>query len=130
MNGHPVVDVQVVLQDGKHHSVDSSDHAFRTAGKAAVKTALEDAGAVVLHPIMKVAIHVPAVFTGGLVPVVSGMKGQILGFMSHPEAAGWDVFETLLPVAAQDQLSASLASATRGTAWFSSDFDHYEEMRA
>lgn len=130
VNGHPVVDVQVVLQDGKHHSVDSSDHAFRTAGKAAVKTALEDAGAVVLHPIMKVAIHVPAVFTGGLVPVVSGMKGQILGFMSHPEAAGWDVFETLLPVAAQDQLSASLASATRGTAWFSSDFDHYEEMRA
>jgi elongation factor G len=58
------------------------------------------------------------------------MKGQILGFMSHPEAAGWDVFETLLPEAAQDQLSASLASATRGTAWFSSDFDHYEEMRA
>ncbi|ATF16855.1 elongation factor G [Phaeobacter gallaeciensis] len=128
-NGHPVVDVQVTLKDGKHHSVDSSDYAFRTAGKSAVREALAEAGSVVLQPIMRVEIHVPSVFTGGLVPVVSGMQGQILGFAAHPEAAGWDVFETLLPVAAQEQLCSSLASATRGTAWFSSGFDHYEEAR-
>ncbi|UWR68189.1 elongation factor G [Phaeobacter inhibens] len=128
-NGHPVVDVQVTLKDGKHHAVDSSDYAFRTAGKSAVREALAEAGSVVLQPIMRVEIHVPSVFTGGLVPVVSGMQGQILGFAAHPEAAGWDVFETLLPVAVQDQLCSSLASATRGTAWFSSGFDHYEEAR-
>lgn len=129
LNGHPVVDVAVTLKDGKHHSVDSSDYAFRTAGKHAVREALSEAGLVLLQPIMKVAIHVPSVFTGGLVPVVSGMKGQILGFSAEEGAAGWDVFETLLPLAAQDELCHSLASATRGTAWFETGFDHYEEAR-
>lgn len=127
--GHPVVDLAVTLKDGKHHSVDSSDYAFRMAGKNAVREALGQAGLVLLQPIMKVAIHVPSVFTGGLVPVVSGMKGQILGFAAEEGAAGWDVFETLLPLAAQDELCHSLASATRGTAWFETGFDHYEEAR-
>lgn len=127
--GHPVVDVSVVLKDGKHHSVDSSDFAFRTAGKNAVREALTEAGAIALQPIMKVEIHVPTVFTGGLVPLVSGMKGQVLGFDSHPSAAGWDVFNTLLPMAAQDELYNSLASATRGTGWFTAEFDHYQEAR-
>ncbi|OIQ34817.1 MAG: elongation factor G [Roseobacter sp. MedPE-SWchi] len=128
-NGHPVVDVAIMLKDGKHHSVDSSDFAFRTAGKHAVREALDQAGLVLLQPIMKVSIHVPSVFTGGLVPVVSGMKGQILGFSADEGAAGWDVFETLLPLAAQDELCHSLASATRGTGWFETGFDHYEEAR-
>ncbi|KPD13248.1 elongation factor G [Phaeobacter sp. 11ANDIMAR09] len=128
-NGHPVVDVAILLKDGKHHSVDSSDFAFRTAGKHAVREALDQAGLVLLQPIMKVSIHVPSVFTGGLVPVVSGMKGQILGFSADEGAAGWDVFETLLPLAAQDELCHSLASATRGTGWFETGFDHYEEAR-
>lgn len=128
-NGHPVVDVAVTLKDGKHHSVDSSDYAFRMAGKNAVREALTQAGLVLLQPIMKVAIHVPSVFTGGLVPVVSGMKGQILGFSAEEGVAGWDVFETLLPLSAQDELCHSLASATRGTAWFETGFDHYEEAR-
>ncbi len=128
-NGHPVVDVAIMLKDGKHHSVDSSDFAFRTAGKHAVREALDQAGLALLQPIMKVSIHVPSVFTGGLVPVVSGMKGQILGFSADEGAAGWDVFETLLPLAAQDELCHSLASATRGTGWFETGFDHYEEAR-
>ncbi|MEY8799594.1 elongation factor G [Leisingera sp. XS_AS12] len=128
-NGYPVVDVCVTLKDGKHHSVDSSDYAFRTAGNHAVKEALAEAGLTLLQPIMRVQIHVPSVFTGGLVPVVSGMKGQILGFEAEDGAVGWDVFETLLPMAAQDELCNTLASATRGTGWFSTDFDHYEEAR-
>ncbi len=129
-NGHPVVDVTVTLKDGKHHSVDSSDFAFRTAGKHAVKEAIAEAGAVLLQPILKVQIHVPNDFTGSLVPLVSGMKGQVLGFDSHPDAAGWDVFETLLPAAVQDDLCTALASSTRGTGWFTADFDHYQQARA
>ena len=129
LNGHPVDDLCVILKDGKHHSVDSSDFAFRTAGKNAVREALKEAGPVLLEPIMRVHIHVPSIFTGGLVPVVSGMKGQILGFENNPDAAGWDVFETLLPMALQDELCSSLASVTRGTGWFSTDFDHYQEAK-
>lgn len=128
-NGYPVVDLRVTLKDGKHHSVDSSDYAFRTAGKNAAREALAEAGLTLLQPIMRVQIHVPSVFTGGLVPVVSGMKGQILGFEAEDGVAGWDVFETLLPMSAQDELCNTLASATRGTGWFSTGFDHYEEAR-
>ncbi len=129
LNGYPIVDVMVTLKDGKHHSVDSSDFAFRTAGKNAVRDALKEAGLVLLQPIVKVAIHVPSVFSGNLVPMVSGMKGQILGFEAEEGVAGWDLFETLLPMAAQDDLCHALASATRGTAWFQTGFDHYEEAR-
>ena len=127
--GFPVVDVSVELKDGKTHSVDSSDYAFRTAGKNAIREALAEVGTVLLQPIMKIDIHVPSVFSGALVPLVSGMKGQVLGFEAHPSAAGWDVFQALLPMAAEDELFSALAGATRGTAWFISAFDHYQEAR-
>lgn len=129
-HGYPVVDVHVTLKDGKHHNVDSSDFAFRRAGKDAVRDALNEAGTQVLQPVMKVQIHVPSVFAGGLAPTISGMKGQVLGFEGHPTAAGWDVFNALLPAAAHDDLFTALSSATRGTAWFVSEFDHYQEARA
>ncbi len=128
-NGFPVVDVSVELKDGKSHSVDSSDFAFKTAGKMAIKEILSDVGTVLLQPIMKVDIHVPSVFSGQLVPIVSGIKGQVLGFEAHETAAGWDVFQTLLPKTAEDELFNALGSATRGTAWFTSAFDHYQEAR-
>lgn len=123
---HPVVDVSVELKDGKSHSVDSSDHAFRTAGKNAIREALGEVGTVLLQPVMKVEIHVPSVFSGALVPLVSGLKGQVLGFAAHESATGWDVFQLLLPMASEDALFVALAGSTRGTAWFTSAFDHYE----
>jgi len=127
--GYPVVDLSVTLLDGKHHSVDSSDHAFRTAGKNAMKEALAEAGTIMLQPIAQVLIHVPSVFAGGLVPTVSGMKGQVLGFEGHPTAAGWDVFRAQMPMSAIDDLLNALGSAARGTAWVTAEFDHYEEIR-
>ena len=129
-NGFPVVDVSVTLKDGKHHSVDSSDFAFRTAGKNAMKEAMGESGATVLEPIAQVLIHVPSVYAGGLVPTISGMKGQVMGFEGHPTAAGWDVFRAMLPMTALDELTHTLASAARGTAWFTAEFDHYTEVRA
>jgi elongation factor G len=77
---------------------------------------------------MRIKIHAPSGVSGGLVPMVRGLKGQLLGFEAHEFAAGWDVFETLLPMSAHDELCNSLASATRGTAWFDTAFDHYEEV--
>ncbi|PWE31444.1 elongation factor G [Maritimibacter sp. 55A14] len=127
--GHPVVDVAATLKDGKAHSVDSSDFAFRTAAKNATKEALKEAGTVILQPIMQVSIDVPSVYAGGLVPLMSGIKGQVLGFEAHPSAAGWDVFRALMPMSVEEELFRSLASATRGTARFVSEPDHYEELR-
>jgi len=128
-NGFPVVDVSVELKDGKSHSVDSSDFAFKTAGKMAIKEILGDVGTVLLQPIMKVDIHVPSVFSGQLVPIVSRIKGPVLRFEAHQRAAGRDVFSTLLPKTAEDELFNALGSSTRGTAWFTSTFDHYQEAR-
>ena len=125
--GFPVVDVAVELTDGKAHSVDSSDHAFRTAGQNAVREALAEAGTIVLEPIMRIDIQVPSIFSGALVPIASGMKGQVLGFEAHESAAGWDVFRLLLPMAQEEDLFTALAGATRGTAWFTSTLDHYQE---
>ncbi|MDW4497220.1 elongation factor G [Sulfitobacter sp. D35] len=127
--GFPVVDVAVTLKDGKAHSVDSSDLAFRIAGQSAVREALSEIGTVVLQPILNVDVEVPSVFSGGLVQLVSGLKGRVLGFEAHPVANGWDVFHAQLPMASLEDLSMSLGGATRGTAWFHSTPDHYEETR-
>jgi len=127
-NGHPVVDIGVTLKDGKYHAVDSSDFAFHTAGKQGVKEALETAGTRVLQPIRKVTIEVPTVYSGALVPIISGLHGQVLGFENNPDCAGWDLFEALLPESSEGELFQSLGSSTRGTAWFHSVLERYEEV--
>ena len=71
---------------------------IRTAGKNALREAMAEVGTVLLQPIMKIDIHVPSIFTGALVPLVSGLKGQVLGFRASDDAAGWDVFEMQLPI--------------------------------
>lgn len=126
--GHPVVDLAVNLSDGKHHAVDSSDHAFRTAGKMALREALAEIGTAVLQPVSKVVISVPATYAGGLSPLVSGLKGQVLGFAADPAAKGWDLFEALMPASSLPELFQSLGGATRGTASFTATLDHYEEQ--
>lgn len=127
--GHQVVDVGVILKDGKAHSVDSSDFAFRTAGQNAVKEALSEIGTVTLQPILNVEIHVPKLFTGDLVQIISSLKGRVLGFEDNAEATGWDIFNANLPMSSLEELSRALSSSTRGTAWFVNELDHYEELR-
>jgi elongation factor G len=126
--GCPVIDVAVTLTDGQHHAVDSSDFAFRAAGRAAVAQALAEAAPVLLQPIHEVAIHAPSVHSGALVALVSGLKGRVLGFDRDPEARGWDLFRAQLPGAALEDLATALRAATQGLGWFESAFDHDEEV--
>jgi elongation factor G len=126
--GFPVVDVAVTLTDGLAHAVDSSDMAFRIAGRRGVGEALAAAGSVLLQPIHRVAIHAPVVFTGGFGPIVSALHGHPLGFAPDPEAKGWEIFEALLPAAALPGLANDVRAATQGVGYFSAVFDHYEEM--
>ncbi|MGC1488663.1 MAG: elongation factor G, partial [Albidovulum sp.] len=102
--GFPVIDVAVTLKDGKHHAVDSSDHAFRIAGRQGVKAALAKASPVLLQPIERVEIHLPSIYSGAMVSMVSALKGQVLGFDRDPACRGWDVFRALLPASAQEDL--------------------------
>jgi elongation factor G len=126
--GFPVIDVAVTLTDGKSHAVDSSDHAFRTAAKMGTREALQNAGPVLLQPIEQIDIHAPSGFTGGIVSLLSTLKGQVLGFEPNPAAPGWDVTHAQLPGSSRDDLIRMLGAATQGTAWFHSAFDHYQEI--
>jgi translation elongation factor EF-G len=126
--GFPVVDVGVVLTDGRFHSVDSSEFAFRTAGRMGVRQALSEASPVLMQPIFRVDIHVPSQFSGGLVPIVSALKGQVLGFDRDEAVRGWDTFRALIPANALEDLAHSIRSATQGVGYFASNFDRYEEL--
>ncbi|WP_457583636.1 elongation factor G [Ensifer canadensis] len=126
--GFQVIDVGVTLTDGQHHQVDSSEFAFRAAAKMGVRQALSQASAVLMQPVVRVEIHIPSIYSGSLVPVVSTFKGQVLGFDRDEAAKGWDVFRALVPGAALDELARALRSATQGIGYFSKNFDHFEEL--
>lgn len=126
--GFRVVDVAVTLTDGKHHAVDSSDHAFRTAARMGTREGLAQAGPLLLQGIDRVDIHVPSVVSGALVSLVAGLKGQVLGFDRDPGFRGWDLFRANLPASAREDLLSALAGATQGTAWIEAQFDHFEEV--
>ena len=126
--GFPVIDVGVTLTDGQHHAVDSSDFAFRAAGRAAVAQALAEAGPVLLQPIEEVAIHAPSIHSGALVSLAATLKGRVLGFERDPQARGWDLFRVQLPGAAREELAQALRAATQGIGWFEARFDHFEEI--
>ncbi len=126
--GFPVVDIAVDLEDGQYHSVDSSDMAFKIAGRGGVRQALDEAGSVLLEPIHQVRFLVPSIFTGGLNPMVSSRRGQVLGFDRVDGAEGWDEFRALMPGGTLDDLIAELRSITQGVGRFESKFDHYQEL--
>lgn len=126
--GFAVTDIAVTLTDGKHHAVDSSEHAFRTAGRMGLREALSQAGPLLLQGIERIDINVPSVYSGALVSLVSGLKGQVLGFEGAPGWRGWDIFRATLPAGSRDDLMNALAGATQGTAWIAARFDHFEEI--
>ncbi len=126
--GFPVVDVAVTLTDGQHHAVDSSDFAFRAAGRAAVAQALAEAVPALLQPIHEVEIHAPSVYSGSLSALVSSLNGRVLGFDRDPAGRGWDIFRTQMPASALEDLAQVLRSATQGVGWINSRFDHFEEV--
>jgi elongation factor G len=126
--GFPAVDVSVTLYDGQYHSVDSSDMAFRIAGRGGMQQAMAEAGPVLLEPFYEVRFEIPQAFTGALSPLVSSRRGQIMGYDRDPDAAGWDVFRALMPGSALDSLIADLRSVTQGIGRFETAFDHYQEL--
>jgi elongation factor G len=127
--GYPVVDVAVTLVDGTFHSVDSSDMAFKTATKMGVAEALAKAEPVLLEPIDHVTASVPNTFTAATQRLLSGRRGQILGFAEKPGWPGWDVVEALVPAAELHDFIMDLRSDTMGLGSYERRFDHLSEAR-
>ncbi len=126
--GFPVVDVKAVLIDGSYDAVDSSEMAFRTAGRIAMSEGLKACQPYLLEPIDKVTIYAPATATSKINSVISGRRGQILGFEGWEEAPGWDRIEGYLPHAERQDLIVELRSLTQGLATYEAAFDHMGEV--
>jgi elongation factor G len=128
LGGFPVVDVGVALVDGSYHAVDSSDQAFKMAGSLGMREALPEARPVLLEPILKVKIAVPNDATARVNAIVSGRRGQLLGYDARPGWTGWDVVEALIAEAEIADLIIELRSATSGVGTFTAEFDHMAEV--
>lgn len=126
--GFPVVDVAVCLTDGQYHAVDSSDMAFQTAAQMAMREGMPAAGPVLLEPVCRVEIDVPAEHTSKANQIVTGRRGQLLGFTPKEGWTGWDTVQAQMPQAGIADLIVDLRSQTQGTGTFRADFDHLQEL--
>jgi elongation factor G len=126
--GFPVVDVTVSLIDGSYHTVDSSDMAFRTAGRIGVVEALPQCNPVLLEPIHAVEIVCPSDATAKINAIMSGRRGQILGFDTRDGWEGWDMVRAMLPEAEIGNLIIEVRSATAGVGSFTLKYDPMAEL--
>jgi len=126
--GFPVVDLHVSLVDGSYHTVDSSDMAFRTAGRVGVVEGLPQCQPVLLEPIHLVEIICPNEATAKINALMSGRRGQILGFDTREGWDGWDVVRAKMPEAEIGDLIVEIRSATAGSGTFTFKFDHMAEL--
>jgi elongation factor G len=126
--GFQVVDVHVNLITGQFHAVDSSDMAFKTAGRQAIQEALAKCDPFLLEPIDSVDISVPNAFTARVQRLVSGRRGQILGFDGKEDWPNWDVVRAYLPESELHDLIVELRSLTLGVGSFAHKFDHMQEL--
>lgn len=126
--GFPVVDFAVRLTGGQFHAVDSSEMAFKTVARQAMTEALPACEPVLLEPILTVSIAVPSDFTSKVQRLVSGRRGQILGYDARPGWQGWDEVKAYLPQAEMHDLIVELRSLSLGVGTFTWSFERLQEL--
>jgi len=126
--GFPVVDIAVALIDGSYHAVDSSDMAFRIAGRIGITEALPQCQPVLLEPIHMVEIACPSEASAKINAILSGRRGQILGFDTREGWEGWDMVRAMMPETEIGDLIIEVRSATAGVGSFTYKFDHMAEL--
>ena len=123
--GYEVVDIKVELYDGSYHEVDSSEMAFKIAGSIAFKEALKQADAVLMEPIMKVAVIVPDDYTGTVIGDLSSRRGQIQGQESR---TGSVQIDALVPLQSMFGYTSDLRSNTQGRGQYTMEPHSYQEV--
>jgi len=126
--GFQVVDCAVTLVDGSYHTVDSSELAFRLAGRMAMQEALAAASPHLLEPMHKMTVVSPSSATSRITSAVAGRRGQMLGLAPREGWTGWDRVEALIPEAELSGLEAELRSQSQGLATYEAEFDHLAEL--
>ena len=126
--GFPVVDLEVTLSDGGFHAVDSSEMAFRIAGKLAIDEGLKACGSRLLEPIERLRVFAPSTAIANINAALSARRGQILGFGPRDGWPGWEAIEAYLPQSERHDLIAEIRSLTQGLGTFEAVFDHLAEL--
>ena len=124
--GYPVVDVKVTVYDGKHHSVDSKEIAFVTAGRKAFLAAVREARPIVLEPIVNVEITTPDVAMGDITGDLSAKRGQVSG--SANGANSTMVIQALAPLSELSGYQSRLNAMTAGQGRYTIALSHYEPV--
>ncbi|WP_414542838.1 elongation factor G [Nostoc sp. CCY0012] len=126
--GFPIVDVAVTLTNGSYHSVDSSEQAFKQAARLAMQTGIPQAQPTLLEPILQVRVTTPSEFTSKVLQLLSGRRGQILGYEGRNDWPGWDNVAAYLPQAEMHDFIIELRSLTLGVGSFHWEYDHLQEV--
>jgi elongation factor G len=123
--GYPVKDVKVRLYDGQHHSVDSSEMAFKIAGSMAFKQAMSEADPVLLEPIVKLTVSSPEDVVGDVIGDLNSRRGRPLGM--EPKGSMTEV-KAEVPMAEVLDYAPDLRSISGGRGDFTMEFERYEEV--
>jgi elongation factor G len=126
--GFPVVDMSINLYDGSFHDVDSDEMSFRMAGILAMREGLPKCHPIILEPIAEVVVHVPSLWTSGVLSQMTGLRGQILGYGANPERSGWDEVKANVPQAELWDYIIELRTLTQGLGYYTWHFSHMAQV--
>ena len=126
--GYPVVDVEVTVDDGKYHAVDSSEMAFRLAARAGFREAFDSARPIVLEPVSRVAITVPTHYQGDVMGDIASRRGAVQGTSTNPD--GTQTIHADVPTSEIMRYAIDLRSITQGWGRFTAEMERYQELPA
>jgi elongation factor G len=126
--GFPVVDVAVTLTNGSYHAVDSSEQAFKTAARLAMTEGMQKCHPTLLEPIETIQVSAPQEFTSRVLQLISGHRGQILGYAAKEGWIDWDDVNAYLPQAEMHNFIVELRSLTLGVGFFTWQHHHLQEV--
>ncbi len=121
--GYPVTDFKVTVYDGSYHDVDSSEMAFKLAGRKAFRAAMQQAKPALLEPVMRVDVETPTEFAGDLMSDFNGRRGRISGMDINGHM---QTIRAQVPMSEMLNYQNDLISKTQGRASFQMEFDHYD----
>jgi elongation factor G len=124
--GYPLVDLRARLMDGSYHEVDSSELAFKVAGSIALRDGVQEAGPVLLEPVMEAEIVAPEEFVGEVVGDLNARRAQIGGLNIRP--GGVQAVMATVPLAEMFGYATDLRSMTQGRGTFTMEFAHYAQV--
>ena len=125
--GYPVVDVAVTVDDGKAHSVDSNEVSFKMAAALAIRTAMAEAGPVVLEPISRLDVTIPDECQGDVLGDLSSRRARIVG-TDRADVEGYQTVTATVPTAELTRYAVDLRALTGGRGSFTVVYDHYDPV--